>query len=590
MCCVCLSLVVWSLAAPAEPRVIEKGLILDLDAGRGVEVEDGDRVIKWTNQVASFSARDFVKRDEGRKEPGSGRPTLRKAVPSIGGHDAIVFRRQELVNFDEDAFDPLIAGKGYTWFAVVSVYTQVVQLKDVHSFFGNLRNGGNYEGIWGNVTDDNRVWIGSRNGITFGRWDPNNPMVVAPKPLEQGRFHVVAGRMGAGTGNVRIELFIDDPRPVAAEPFPVNPAANSSKLAIGQERDATNHPGKESFDGELARLLIYERPLSDAEMEETLESLKEAYAMAKRAAFPALSLSNELVAMDLYLPEPGKGYYRGTRFDWSGVISSLRFRGHEYFGEWKEGHDPNNHDDICGPVEAFQTGGAGLGYREAKPGDPFVRIGIGVLRKPDEPGYRWNHTYEIIDPGKWAVEHGADWIEFRQALSCPGGWAYVYTKRIALAKDPPGFAIAHVLRNTGTRAIDTDQFNHNFFVIDKQPTGSDFIVRFPFSVHAAGDLKGLLETRGRELLFPKVFTKDDVVGTALEGFGSDIKDHEIAIENRKTGAAVKITCDRPLDRLYFWTIRTTICPEPYIRMTVPPGGEEKWTIRYALYIAGDPIR
>ena len=66
------------------------------------------------------------------------------------------FRRQELVNHDEDAFDHLLTGSGYTWIAIMSVYKQVVQLKDVNSFFGNLKNGGMYEGIWGNVTDDNR--------------------------------------------------------------------------------------------------------------------------------------------------------------------------------------------------------------------------------------------------------------------------------------------------------------------------------------------------------------------------------------------------------------------------------------------------
>ncbi|MBN1420830.1 MAG: hypothetical protein JXP34_18815 [Planctomycetes bacterium] len=584
---VCCTLLVWSLSAPAEPHLLDEGLILDLDAGRSVEVEENDRVVKWTNQVASFAAKDFVKQDRGRKEPGSGRPTLRRSVPAIGGRDAIVFERQELVNHDEDAFDHLITGRGYTWFAVLAVHPQVVQLKDVNSFFGNLRNGGNFEGIWGNVTDDNRVWIGSRNGITFGRWDANNPMVVAPKPLDEGRFHVVAGRMGAGTGDVPIELFIDDPRPVAAGSFPVNPAADSSKFAIGQERDAINHPGKESFDGELARFLIYERPLTDAELKQTVEYLKETYAMPQRSAFPGASLSNDVVAMDLYLPEPGKGYYRGTRFDGSGIISSLRFRGHEYFGEWKEGHDPENHDDICGPVEAFQTGGAGLGYEEAKPGESFVRIGVGVLRKPDEPGYRWNHTYEIIDPGRWAVKHGTDWIEFRHELSTAAGWGYVYTKRIALTKEPPGFTIAHVLENTGTKAIDTDQFNHNFFVIDGQPTGPDFVVRFPFPVRATEDGKGLVETRGRELLFRKEFTRDDMVGTALEGFGSDVRDHRIAIENRKTGAGVRIACDRPLERMYFWTIRPTICPEPYIRMNIAPGSAEKWTIRYELYVAGD---
>jgi hypothetical protein len=267
------------ITAAAEAQVVQEALILDLDADKGVEVEEGDRVVKWTNQVATFAARDFVKRDEGRQQPGSGRPTWKRSVAAIGGHNALVFRRQELVNHQEDAFDHLLTGSGYSWFAVVSVYEQVVQLKDVNSFFGNLRNGGNYEGIWANVTDDNRVWIGSRNGVTFGRWDDNNPMVLAPQPLEENRYYVVAGRMGAGTGDVEIEVFINHPRPVAAKPFPVNPEANSSKLAIGQERDAVNHPGKESFDGELARLLIYERPLSAEELQQTLQHLKKTYAI-----------------------------------------------------------------------------------------------------------------------------------------------------------------------------------------------------------------------------------------------------------------------------------------------------------------------
>ena len=272
-------ILILAFATRAAARVIEEGLVLDLDADKGVTAEDGDRVVTWTNQVASSVARDFVKQDRGRDVPGSGRPTLKKAVATLGGHNTLVFRRQELVNHEEDAFDHLITGPGHTWLAVMSVYPQVVQLKDVNSFFGNLRNGGKYEGLWGNVTDDNRVWIGSRNGVTFGRWDENNPMVTAPEPLKENRYYVVAGRMGAGTGDVRIEVFINQPKPAAGKLFPVNPAANSSRMAIGQERDATNHPGRESFDGEIARFLIYERPLTDAELAETLAQLKKTYAI-----------------------------------------------------------------------------------------------------------------------------------------------------------------------------------------------------------------------------------------------------------------------------------------------------------------------
>ncbi len=102
-------------------------------------------------------------------------------------------------------------------------------------------------------------------------------MVLAQKPLEVDRFYVLAGRMGAGTGEVRIEAFINDSKPVASETYPVNPQANSSKFAIGQERDATNHPGQESFDGELARFLVYQRPLTQDELVQTMERLKETY-------------------------------------------------------------------------------------------------------------------------------------------------------------------------------------------------------------------------------------------------------------------------------------------------------------------------
>jgi hypothetical protein len=35
-------------------------------------------------------------------------------VAAIGGHDTLVFKRQELVNHDEDAFDHLLTGNGYT--------------------------------------------------------------------------------------------------------------------------------------------------------------------------------------------------------------------------------------------------------------------------------------------------------------------------------------------------------------------------------------------------------------------------------------------------------------------------------------------
>jgi hypothetical protein len=254
----------------------EAGLILDLDAAKGLTLEDGDKVAAWRNQVAASPAKDFVKRDEGRKEPGSGRPLLRKEVLELNGKPSLLFLQQELVCFDEDAFDGLSTGKGHTWLAVLAVREQRVGLKDVNSFFGNLRNGEKYEGVWGCLNDDNTPWWGARNGITFGRFDSNNPQVLGPK-LETGKFQLVAGRMGAGVGMVKLELFSNSAKPVATADFPVNPKANPSRMAVGQERDAIQHPGVESFDGEIARFLIWERPLGDAELAAAMELLRITY-------------------------------------------------------------------------------------------------------------------------------------------------------------------------------------------------------------------------------------------------------------------------------------------------------------------------
>ncbi len=244
------------------------GLLVDLDASKGVTVDTQGRVTAWKSQAGPIAARDFVGQPKGRAEAASGLPTPVKGSPA-----ALSFRQQELVCHDETAFDGLIRGDGCTWVAVIKVYPQRVGLKDVNSFFGNLRNGQKYEGLWGCLDDDNTVWWGARNGLTFGRFDVNNPKLVGPK-LEEGRFHVLAGRLGAGQGEVLAEFFVNDLKACGTARFPINPQADASKLAIGQERDAIQHPGWESFDGEVARFLLWNRPLTDAELKTAFDGVR----------------------------------------------------------------------------------------------------------------------------------------------------------------------------------------------------------------------------------------------------------------------------------------------------------------------------
>jgi len=311
-----------------------------------------------------------------------------------------------------------------------------------------------------------------------------------------------------------------------------------------------------------------------------------AASLLRAAGPPQASISNGVIQARLYLPDAANGYYRATRFDWSGVIASLEFQGHNYFGVWFPRYDPKLHDSITGPVEEYRTGESGLGYDEAKAGGTFIRIGVGLLKKPEEAHFGQFETYEIVDNGKWTVKTSPDAVEFTHQLADPSsGYAYLYKKTVRLAKNQARLIIEHSLKNTGTKTIETNVYNHGFFTIDGTPSGPDFTVKFPFDVKALADLHGLAEVRGKELDYLRELQPGgESVFTQLTGFGDSARDFDFRVENRKTGAGVHVTGDHPLWKINFWSIRTTVCPEDFVEMKIAPGKESHWTIAYDFYV------
>ena len=267
---------------------VTAGLLIDLNADSGVEVDPDGFVSAWRNQAGNQRIPVFTQRDLGRKIPGSGRPKL--VADGLPGHRTLQFVYQELVCLAEGAdteLQPLITGAGFTWFTVLKAYP-LRPTRYIHAWFGNLRNTtqtkqGHYEGFWAGFDDDLTVWMAVRNGRTFGWPDVNNPKLIGPR-LTDGQFHLLAGRMQAGTGSVELGFWLDGRR-LATANLPVEVQARSSFPAIGQERDAINHPGLESFAGEIARHLIYRGSLGDADMAAVTTYAQAAYGL-KSASEP----------------------------------------------------------------------------------------------------------------------------------------------------------------------------------------------------------------------------------------------------------------------------------------------------------------
>jgi hypothetical protein len=303
----------------------------------------------------------------------------------------------------------------------------------------------------------------------------------------------------------------------------------------------------------------------------------------KQANYPKASISNGPVQAVLYLPNATNGYYRASRFDWSGVIPCLAYKGHTYFGIWFTHYDPMVADAITGPVEEFRSTDGALDYGQAKAGGLFVKIGVGVLRKADDSPYKFMYTYPLVDGGKWTVHTSRRQVSFRQQLQSPIGIAYDYEKTVSLDPHEPVLTLQHSLKNTGTKTIDTQVYDHDFFMLDGAPSGPGMIVRFPFAPTAEKSMEPLAGIDGKQIVYREELQPGQYVESYLTGYSASPSDYDIVVENTKTGVGVEQTGDNPISLFNFWSPRTAMCPEAYHHLVIAPGQTAHWSIRYRFY-------
>ena len=155
-----------------------------------------------------------------------------------------------------------------------------------------------------------------------------------------------------------------------------------------------------------------------------------------QANYPKASISNGQVQAVLYLPDAKNGYYRASRFDWSGVIPCLAYKGHTYFGIWFSHYDPMMADAIAGPVEEFRSSRRRSGLR---PGETRRSVRQDRSRRAAQGG-RLRLTNSCTPIRWWMVASGrftpaAAQVSFRQQLQSPIGIAYDYEKTV-IARPP----------------------------------------------------------------------------------------------------------------------------------------------------------
>ena len=300
---------------------------------------------------------------------------------------------------------------------------------------------------------------------------------------------------------------------------------------------------------------------------------------------PSKTLSNGIVSAKVYLPVPF-GFYRATRFDHAGMITHITYKGHDYGRYWfvktspdvrnftydKDGLVANSNNFAAGPVEEFGENG----FEEAGKGGHFLKIGVGILKR-DTDKYDRFHTYPILNEGKRTTVATKNSIRFTQTVTDPAtGYGYVYSKTVTLVPGKAELKIEDRLRNTGKKPIDTNVYNHNFMTLSPGEDGVELTTPFTIA-HTRPMPADVVKFDGDHMTYLRGLTGQEQVASDLTGFTNAVADNDFKITATKTGYGVRIRADKPVTRLLWWSVPSTMGIEPYMDIKVAPGQETHWT-------------
>jgi len=301
---------------------------------------------------------------------------------------------------------------------------------------------------------------------------------------------------------------------------------------------------------------------------------------AGEATYPGHRISVGDLALQVWLPDPTQGYYRGIRFDHGGMVGQATWRGHTFFSELKRPHNPESHDHGAGTAQEF---GFELlsSYDAAKPGDGFIKIGVGVLERPDAKPYAWNRAYAVRHLPEWTVRREDMATECTQTLTF-GSAGYRFTKRIVALPEGDGFIVVNTLANTGTVSIATDHYSHNMISIDGRALGPDYHLTFAAPVRPHAEHQSLTFTGPTAARFTAA-AATNVLWVKLEDLPTTAAANEVTVANDASRVAVTVSTDVGAARAVIYAENDTVCPEYFLALDIAPGTEQRWITTYRFH-------
>ncbi|MAD97973.1 MAG: hypothetical protein CMB99_11665 [Flavobacteriaceae bacterium] len=292
----------------------------------------------------------------------------------------------------------------------------------------------------------------------------------------------------------------------------------------------------------------------------------------------SIVLSNTTIEVTIDLPQEG---YSASRFDGSGKITSLKFKGLELLGTELE--NQNQEDDKTFGKGLYNEFGSmnPLGFREASIGEYCHKIGVGMVLKEDE-SYDFQKPYSI-KPSEVEIQKSEDRITFTTIGELHKEYAYVLRKTLSLKED--GIQIDYRLENTGSKVIRTNEYNHNFIRFSEDLIGNDYSLTIPTELRLEEltelvNKEKAMAIKENEIQFAKSPTEAFFISTE---FKDRFVDANWKLENKAINIGISETGDFKTKQFHLWGTPHVICPEIFIDIEINPNDSFSWSRRYQIY-------
>ena len=284
-------------------------------------------------------------------------------------------------------------------------------------------------------------------------------------------------------------------------------------------------------------------------------------------------LRSEDLVVEVMDPDSPERYNCGIRFTPLAAVLRVSMNGAGFLMNPVEHNPISDHAGLASEFDLTTPGGP-PGFADAKAGEGFVKIGVGVLKKTGGQYGFWNN-YEALQPAKTTVKWGPDSADFHQ--TCKGANGYAYELWAKVEVEGKKVAVQWALANTGARPFETHQYAHNFFRLNKRPVGPDYVLSFPYDFKAEGLQKEQKQV-GKEIRF--VAQIPTAVNIAVP-YPQDYKGaNELTVKQTKTGQTVHCVTSIPGIRTAVHAHKRALCPEQFVSIKLKPGEKKQWTRTY----------